>query len=255
MTLVPHTLRFWLATVAALLVFAITFSLGQWQLRRAAQKQLVYTSVAGQSSRPKLDNISFLALENPVDAVHRPVQLKGVWQSNHTLFLDNRSMDGKSGFFVVTPLALEGSSLTLLVQRGWVQRDFTDRTRLPAIATPSGVVTVQGRIAPSPSKLYEFQGVESGRIRQNVDINGFASEISLPLLPVSLLQTGAASDGVLRNWAAPNLGVEKNYGYAFQWFALSVLTVFLYVWFQLIQPIRLEHRTIPLSVETPSRRD
>jgi surfeit locus 1 family protein len=32
--------------------------------------------------------------------------------------------------------------------------------------------------------------------------------------------------------------VHKHYGYAFQWFSLSLLTVGLYVWFQLIQPRR-----------------
>ena len=31
--------RFWVLTAAAVLVAGVTFSLGQWQLRRAAQKQ------------------------------------------------------------------------------------------------------------------------------------------------------------------------------------------------------------------------
>jgi surfeit locus 1 family protein len=73
----------------------------------------------------------------------------------------------------------------------------------------------------------------------------FAAEISLPLLPVSLLQTGATDEGLLRDWAAPNLGVEKHYGYAFQWFALCALVVALYVWFQLIHPLRLKNRVAP----------
>ncbi|MCY7369684.1 MAG: hypothetical protein LH479_02135, partial [Polaromonas sp.] len=36
----------------------------------------------------------------------------------------------------------------------------------------------------------------------------------------------------LRDWPAPNVGVEKHYGYAFQWFGLCALTVVLYGWFQ-----------------------
>ena len=156
-----------------------------------------------------------------------------------------RSMNGQTGFFVVTPLALEGGAQVVLVQRGWVQRDFTSRTRLPDIVTPTGLVTVQGRIAPPPSKLYEFKGVESGRIRQNLDVSAFASETSLSLSSVSLIQTGAVSEGLLRDWAAPNLGVEKHHGYAFQWFALCALTTGLYVWFQLIHPLRLKNRVVP----------
>ena len=244
MTLVLHKRRFWLVTVSALIVAAGTLSLGQWQLRRAAQKEALQSAVTTQSSLVRLDNASFHAIKNMSDAVHRQAQLRGAWQAEHTVFLDNRPMSGQTGFFVVTPLVLEGSTQVILVQRGWVPRNFTSRTRLPVISTPLGMVTVQGRIAPPPSKLYEFKGIENGRIRQNLDIGAFASETSLSLLPVSLLQTGAASEGLLRDWAAPNLGVEKHYGYAFQWFALCALTIGLYVWFQLIQPLRVKNRVL-----------
>ena len=42
--------RFWVLTTAALLVAALTFSLGQWQLRRAAQKQALMLAVEAQSN-------------------------------------------------------------------------------------------------------------------------------------------------------------------------------------------------------------
>ena len=240
-----HASRFWLVTVAALIVAGGTLLLGQWQLGRAAQKEALQAAVTAQSRLAVIDNAAFYAVKNVSDTIHRPALLKGAWQASHIVFLDNRPMNGQTGFFVVTPLALEGSSEVVLVQRGWVKRDFTSRTRLPDIATPTGLVTVQGRIAPPPSKLYEFKGVESGRIRQNIDVSAFGSETSLSLSSVSLIQTGAASEGLLREWAAPNLGVEKHYGYAFQWFALCALTTGLYVWFQLIHPLRLKNRAIP----------
>jgi surfeit locus 1 family protein len=50
---------------------------------------------------------------------------------------------------------------------------------------------------------------------------------------LSVVQIGAASEGLLREWPAINLGVEKHYGYAVQWFALTALIVGLFVWFQL----------------------
>jgi surfeit locus 1 family protein len=230
--------RFWIITIAAILVAALTFSLGQWQLRRAAQKEALQTAIATQSGHALADAKALLMISPLEDAIHRPATLRGVWQAQHTVFLDNRPMSGKTGFVVVTPLALEGSPKVILVQRGWVQRDFTDRNHLPDVPTPSGIVSVQGRIAPPPSKLYDFKGVEAGRIRQNMDLRAFAVETGLPLMEVSLLQTGASSEGLQRDWAPPNLGIEKHYGYAFQWFALCALTVFLYLWFQIISPQR-----------------
>ena len=234
--------RFWLLTLSALLMAALTFSLGQWQLRRAAQKQALQFAIEAQGNEPILNNQGLLTFKNPLDAVHRQATLKGVWHAEHTVYLDNRPMSGKTGFVAVTPLVLDGSGKIILVQRGWAQRNFADRSKLPSINTPEGPVTVRGRIAPPPSKLYEFNGPESGRIRQNIDIKAFSFEISQPLLGVSMLQTGVANEGLLRDWAAPNVGIDKHYGYAFQWFGLCALVVGLYVWFQIIYPWRVKRK-------------
>lgn len=237
-----HSRRFWLLTLAAVLVAGTTFSLGQWQLRRAAQKEAVQAAIEAKKSLPALDGRALAATKDIADEIHRQVRLQGVWQAPHTVYLDNRPMGGRTGFWVLTPLVLQGTGQAILVQRGWVQRDFADRTRLPEVAMPAGLVTVEGRIALPPSKLYEFKGVDLGPIRQNLDLDAFRLQTGLPLLPVSVLQTGAPSDGLLREWAAPNLGVDKHYGYAFQWFGLCSLVVFLYMWFQVILPFRASLR-------------
>ena len=235
-----HRSRFLLITIATLLLIAATFSLGQWQLRRAAQKQALQTAIESKSGLAVLFNKELVALKDV--AIYRKTQLKGYWQSQHTVYLDNRPMKGKTGFWVLTPLQLEGGEQTIVVQRGWVPRDFSRRTNLPSVESPSGLVSVQGRIAPPPGKLYEFKGADEGRIRQNLDLAAFRAQVGLPLLDVSLLQTDPASEGLLRDWAAPDDGLAKHYGYAFQWFALSALTLFLYFWFQLLVPYWAKNR-------------
>ena len=242
MTYALRSRRFWLLTLAAVVVAGMTFSLGQWQLRRAAQKEGIQAAIDAKNRLPVLDGRALVATKNIADEVYRQVAVQGVWQSAHTVYLDNRPMSGRTGFWVMTPLALQGTGQMILVQRGWVPRDFSDRTRLPEVTTPDGLVTVQGRIAPPPSKLYQFKGVDTGPIRQNLDLAAFRLETGLPLLEASLLQTGAPSEGLMREWAAPNLGVDKHYGYAFQWFGLCALMVGLYVWFQMILPFRASWR-------------
>ena len=124
-----------------------------------------------------------------------------------------------------------------------VPRDFEDRGRLPHVDTPEGVVRIAGRIAPPPARLFDFAGAgaEPGfsRIRQNLDLNAFRAETGLPLVPsgapLSVLQTGAPSEGLLREWPVIGTGVERHYGYAFQWFGLCSLIALLYVWFQLVR--------------------
>lgn len=227
--------RFLLITLAALLAFAAALALGFWQLSRASQKEAWQAHIDQQAAAPRLDGPALAMLPDPVLEMHRGVLLRGRWLPAHTVFLDNRPMNGKTGLYVATPLQLEGSSAVVLVLRGWVARNFVDRARLPALQTSADVVEIQGRIAPAPSKLYELGDADAGPIRQNLDIVRVKAETGLPLLAVWVQQTDAASEGLLRDWPPANLGVHKNYGYAFQWFGLGALIAVLYVWFQIVR--------------------
>jgi surfeit locus 1 family protein len=228
-------LRLGVILLAAVAAFAITLALGRWQLNRAAQKEALYAAMQVQGAKPALDARAVLGAADAAALVHQNAVLSGTWVPEKTVFLDNRQMNARVGFFVLTPLVLQDTGAAIMVQRGWVPRNFENRTSLPTVHTPAGVVQVSGRIAPAPSKLYQLGTAAAGPIRQNLDLAQFKSETALPLLNITLQQTGAPSEGLLRDWPAVNLGVEKHYGYAFQWFGLSTLIVMLTVWFQFIR--------------------
>ena len=249
----PFGWRFWIITLAAIVTMAVTASLGRWQLSRAAQKEALQQAIDQRMAEPPLTvqqliaglnaMLSASALSDPQSdsLLHRQVQLSGQWIADKTVYLDNRQMNGKQGFFVMTPLRLNGFSESVaMVQRGWVARNFEDRTKLPEIRTPSGEVQILGRVIANPARLYEFDtsgnGARASVIRQNLDLVTFGAETGLPLLPLSVVQTtGDADDGLLRDWPAVDSGIDKHYGYAFQWFGLCALVAILYVWFQFIR--------------------
>lgn len=216
---------------------AVTASLGRWQLSRAAEKEALQAAIDAQAQLPWLDGAALLGASDPAALLHRRVRLRGLWLAERTVFLDNRQMRGQPGFFVLTPLALENSETVVVVQRGWVQRNFVDRAALPAIPTPAGIVEIQGVVVPAPSRLYEFEGEDKGTIRQNLDLGAFAQETALPLWQQSVQQTEDDGSGLLREWPVPRTGVEKHYGYAFQWFGLCALLTGLYVWFQFVRRV------------------
>jgi surfeit locus 1 family protein len=217
---------------------ALTARLGIWQLDRAAQKLAAQAAIAAVADLPPFtaDDVA----SGKGEALNRRVQLQGEWVQGHSVYLDNRPMDGRVGFYVVTPLRL-ATGQAVLVQRGWAPRDASDRQHLPPVATPPGPVTVSGRWVASPSRLFELGAEAPGPIRQNLDPASFARELGVALLPLTVLQTGEESvagshDGLQRHWPAPDLGLQKHYGYAFQWFALCALILGLYVWFQFLRP-------------------
>lgn len=228
-------LKFMLITVATLIAVGVTGSLGFWQLSRAAEKQARQAAMDTQSAKSPLTAQAVVQAPDAMGLLHQRARLRGTWQASSLVFLENRPMDGRVGFVVLMPLVLEGSQTALVVQRGWVPRGFEDRTLLPSIATPAGIVEIEGRMALPPSNLYALGGPTGGTIRQNLDLPQWRAETGLPLLPITLQQTGASQDGLVRDWPVVNRGVEKNFGYAAQWFGLSGLFVLLYLWFQVVR--------------------
>jgi surfeit locus 1 family protein len=235
-------LRALLVLLAALAGVVLTARLGVWQLDRAGQKTALQSALDTRRAMPPVPQAELAQDEATASAQHhRSATLHGRWLDEHTVYLDNRQMRGRPGFFAVTPLLLiDGTAV--LVQRGWLPRDPLDRTRVQAPPLPEGsAAVVHGRIAPGPGRLYEFEAAASGVIRQNLALADFAQETGLRLRPFTLVQEDAGAppaDGLLRDWPQPATGVAKHHGYAFQWFALSTLILGLYVWFQILRPRR-----------------
>jgi surfeit locus 1 family protein len=236
--------RRWLVLMAAVLTATLTARLGLWQLDRADQKNRLQANLQTRAALPPVA-LAELARDalTAAEQQHRLVVLEGQWQPRFTVYLDNRQMNARPGFFAVTPLLLDDGT-AVLVQRGWLPRNPSDRTRVSPPLTAEGRVQVQGRLALAPSRLFEFgAGTETGAIRQNLLLEDFALETGLKLRPLSVLQLDApgassSSDGLLRQWLVPAANVDKHYGYAAQWFALSALSIGLYAWFQIIRPRR-----------------
>lgn len=229
--------------VAALIGIVVTANLGFWQWGRGEQRTALHQAMQARATSAAVTTAQLLAARGADAALlHRPITVRGAWLAERTVFLDNRQMNAVPGFYVVTPLRVEGTDAVVLVQRGWVPRNFTQREVLPPVQTPSGTVEVRGRLAPPPAKLYAFDTEEKGPIRQNLDLARFRAETGLPLLELSVQQAGPASEGLLRQWPQAGSGAEKNYGYAFQWWALCALIAILYVWFQLVIPYRRSRR-------------
>ena len=121
------------ATMAAVLV---TAGLGVWQLDRAATKRALQAALERQQALPPLPLAELPRAPASVAALEqRRVDLRGRWSVAHTLYLDNRAMEGRSGFYVVTPLLLDGGA-AVLVQRGFFPRDATDRMHIGAPPPP-----------------------------------------------------------------------------------------------------------------------
>jgi cytochrome oxidase assembly protein ShyY1 len=220
----------WIPFVAAVIVAVIGFSLGQWQTRRALEKETIEARMTERESAAPIELDGRLLA--PADAEYRRIRVRGHFLRDWPIYLDNRPYKGEAGFHVLMPLRIFGSQTHLLVMRGWAPRDVSDRTRLPVFETPDGLVDIEG-IARSGSgqvlQLGEPTPLRPGAIVQNADIAAFEQVGKWRMQPFVLQQSSDMQDGLVRDWLRPSTGVEKHRGYAFQWYALAATALIFFV--------------------------
>jgi surfeit locus 1 family protein len=212
-----------------IVIVALTVAAGNWQGRRAAQKEMLAAEYAAAAAEPPVE------LE-PADTdatrlLYRIVRATGEFDARRQLFIDNRVHAGRAGFEVVAPLRLLRGNRYVLVDRGWVAQGAR-RSDLPDVPPPAGVVTIVGR-ANLPAQHYLELGSErgAGPIWQNLDLERIAAATRLELLPIVIEQSdqGAPADGLVRDRPAPDLGSEKNRSYMLQWYSFAALAVLLWL--------------------------
>lgn len=221
--------RFW-PTLATALGVTLTAALGDWQLDRGAQKREIKAQFESRAAEPPI-HVGAQALD--ADIALRRVEARGEFEPQHAVYIDNRIHRGVPGYHVVMPLKVEGSERRVLVNRGWTPRPPL-RSQLPPVKTPAGIVSVEGiAVVPKPAAFERMDATVEGRIVQNLTIERYTQMTPLDVQPFVLRQDGGADDGLVRQWPAPAFGVEKHYGYAFQWFALAATLMVFYVYTQL----------------------
>ncbi len=216
--------RFSLLTIVAILgLLLATASLGNWQIRRAHEKQLLGEFRDQALAGAGIDITARVLDPQIVDG--QKGRVSGRFVPAGTIFLDNRTFKGTAGFYVLTPLAPEAGGPSLLILRGWVARDAQDRTRLPTFETPTGLVSVDGLFnARLPQSLQLNQPgtpSPSEKIWQYFDLDVYSRWFGGPVHPYVLRQMSAMDDRLIREWIHPADAVDKHRAYALQWYSMT----------------------------------
>lgn len=219
----------WIPFLAAVIAAAIGIALGDWQTRRAQEKEAIEARLSAREKQPALALRSNApSLE---DLEYRRVVLRGRFVPEWNVFLDNRPYAGTAGFEVLAPFRLEGGDAYVLVKRGWVPRDAADRTRVPAISTPDGMQEIVGTVRRHVGKTMQLgtpEPLRPGAIVQNADVDEFARAGRWSMLPFVVEQSSDGGDRLVRDWPRPSSGADKHRGYAFQWYGLAAAALIFF---------------------------
>ncbi|KAF8516116.1 glycosyl hydrolase family 85-domain-containing protein [Hysterangium stoloniferum] len=210
-----------------------TFGLGTWQIRRRRWKLDLIEQLNDQISREPLELPSFVNLDILSEFDFRKFFAQGEWDHSRAILVGPKSKDGVHGYQVVTPLVRTGGT-TIMVDRGFISKDFVSEYRLRGAYQPTGTVRILGMLRsqlesknaftpenkPEKGEWYWFdfermkdwmggeeQGVQKVFLEEVFDGNtGQISEMISHGIPV-----GRSSEIELRNMHAT---------YALTWFAV-----------------------------------
>ncbi len=222
------------STLVTIALLYTMMSLGFWQLDRADFKDTLQQKIEQRK------NLSAVGLgELSVSTEERryvPVKFMAEFDGQHSFLLDNKILDGRVGYHVFTPVKVSDAK-AVLVSRGFVEMGRT-RDQLPEIKTPVGTIEFKGLLDMSPSRaLVLAENVQQTErwpvVLQYVDLEEISRILGYELYDMVLWLDAAEADhknGVFKyDLPVLNLNSAKNNGYAFQWFAMSVALLVIYL--------------------------
>ncbi len=223
--------------VAVLVVVMV--NLGFWQLRRLDEKRDHKALVEARQEQPAAPADELLAnATDPHDpeveaVVYRTATATGEYLDGATVIVENRTYNGASGGWILTPLDL-GGGRALLVNRGFI--GFNREGRIEAPPAPTGSVEVEGMLFPSQERQsFGARDPEDGTLAvlARVDLVRIDAQLDERLLPAYLQLTASDPTEPPTAEGAPQLvalgppGVSEgpHLGYAVQWFIFSTIAL------------------------------
>ncbi|MES2353548.1 MAG: SURF1 family protein [Pseudomonadota bacterium] len=215
-------------TIAAVATIALTASLGQWQLRRAEEKQALQRQYDAVRARPAV-MLTGREGVGAKDLQFHQLIAEGEFDATKQVFLDNQVNDARAGYYVLTPMKLRNDRHYVLVNRGWLARG-SDYPAPPKVTAPAGIVKVQGYGALPVKRFLELSAdTVQGSVWQNVTFMRYEHAMELPLLPIILVQATDNADGLMPVKEQVEFGISRHQGYAFQWFGLAAAVIAIYL--------------------------
>lgn len=218
-------------TVIVLALIALFVRLGVWQLDRAEQKEQLKSAVESGASLPVLE----LRPDTEFSAAlrFRRILVKGHFEPDKQILLDNQTHEHRAGVHVLTPLRMWGSETRVLIDRGWIALE-PSRAHLPDAEVPRSEVAVHGVIdTPNPPPFILGAASRAGpawdRLWPYIDFDYFSKYAGYPVKPYLVRQDPTDPHGYVRMSPTVEMSSAMHIGYAIQWFGFAVVAFGVYV--------------------------
>ncbi|MEU1624226.1 SURF1 family protein [Streptomyces sp. NPDC020096] len=255
--LTPRWLGIHLFAVLAIpfCVFMGTWQLGRFDARVAQHHAAERAPKPGAAPAVPLSQLlpNVQAQVNQATA-GREVTATGRYDSGHQLLVPGRALDGKQGFYVLTPLRTDGGALAVV--RGWLPGSASAPGAIPP--APGGQLTVSGTLQASEGVGDNGVNASGGLPAGQLGMISAASLVNVVPYPVHdgwiTLTHSPAPMKPVPPAAAPNSGLDmrafQNLGYTGEWFVFAGFVVF--IWIRLVRREAEVQRDLALGLIDPA---
>ncbi|MCX7181618.1 MAG: SURF1 family protein [Candidatus Methylopumilus sp.] len=224
-----------LPTLVFIIFFTLFIKLGFWQLDRADQKKIINMAFVDRQSQPPIP-LNNETIQMPIeDIIWHHVTISGEFLNDKNIILDNQVVQEKVGFLIYTPFKILDSNRTILVNRGWYPLS-NSRNDVPNIPPIKGAQAIEGEINQMPSSGISLGKVvtekldESSFRLQKMDYEVLCSLLGKDLMRyVVKLKKPIFDKTYILDSGIPVPDSDKNYGYAFQWFAMAFTLFIIFI--------------------------
>lgn len=216
---------------------ALFIALGFWQIDRAHQKERLLSAQERAARAAPVDLGQWLAAGKPLSALYlHHVRIKGKALTGHVLLQDEQTRDTRVGYHLWVPVELRAAPRVILINRGWIPQasDRKPPEKLPELHA-NGVFT--GLLEKLPRAGLDTGGSSCRKtgwphLVLYPHLVNMQCLFEKPLL-AGIVRLDADSPGSLGGLKTglPKHGMTpmRHYGYAFQWFALGLTVVVVYL--------------------------
>jgi len=222
-----------------LVIPALTFGLGTWQVFRREWKLSIIENLASRTSAAPIQLPN--NLEDLQDMEYRKFELVGTFQNDQEVFIGPRSRveekdlpatgglisSAQSGYNVVTPFKISGTETTVLVNRGWVPRK-----KMNPATRSDGQIESETKLVGlyrNPEKRAQFvpQHQPRSKMFHYRDVETMARLLNTAPIFFDADKDSSVPDGPFGGQTVVTVRNE-HMSYILTWYSLSIITSFLW---------------------------
>lgn len=223
-------------SIITLFFVVLMLNLGFWQLNRAQEKEELLVLLAD-------NKVTLISHKQQIKDLPKYANIKliGHYLNTPQLLLDNQINNQVVGYHVFTPFEIDGIGMTIMINRGWVDKN---KYTADMLIVEAASTTISGKLNNTPQVGMQLGEIELDMSKDSQLITYYDDQKVLRFLHEKICKNldclvskkimwlkAGEDQGFKRDWNPIIMPPSKHIGYAVQWFSMTfVLILIFFYW-------------------------